>query len=78
MGKVFPEICTNDTILINILFFGRCPASIHLLRVNNSNTGTRCEICSKLTIKIPKISNNKDGVVLVSLLLTLNIFHTFF
>ena len=45
------------------------PAGIYLLKVNNRNTRTRCEICSKLTIKIP---------VLVSLLLTLNKFHTFF
>ena len=27
-------------------------AGIHLLKVNNKNTGTRCEICSKLTIKV--------------------------
>ena len=28
------------------------PAGIYLLKVNNRNTRTRCEICSKLTIKI--------------------------
>ena len=28
------------------------PASIFLLKVNNRSTRTRCEICSKLTIKI--------------------------
>ena len=28
------------------------PASIYLLKVNNRNTRTRCEICSKLTIKL--------------------------
>ena len=39
------------------------PASIFLLKFNNIHTRTRCEIYSKLTI-------------LVSLLLTLNIFHT--
>ena len=27
------------------------PAGIYLLKVNNRNTRTRCEICSKLTIK---------------------------
>ena len=37
-----------------------------MFKVNNRNTRTRCEICSKLII----------GVVLVSLLLTLNIFLT--
>ena len=30
------------------------PAGIYLLKVNNKNTRTRCEICSKLTIKIPE------------------------
>ena len=38
--------------------------SNYLLKVNNRNTRTRCEICSKLTLK-----------TLVSFLLTLNIFH---
>ena len=44
------------------------PTGIYLFEVNNRNTGTRCEIYSKLTIK----------VVLVSLLLILNVFHTLF
>ena len=39
-----------------------------MFKVNNRNTKTRCEICSKLTIKIPER--------LVSLLLTLNIHFT--
>ena len=30
------------------------PISIYLLKVNNRNTGTRCEIYSKLTIKTPE------------------------
>ena len=30
------------------------PAGICLLKVNNRNTRTRFEICSKLTIKIPE------------------------
>ena len=29
-------------------------AGIYLFKVNNRNTRTRCEICSKLTTKIPK------------------------
>ena len=29
------------------------PADIYLLKVKNRNTRTRCEICSKLTIKTP-------------------------
>ena len=47
------------------------PVSIYLLKVNKRNTRTRCEICSKLTIKMPER-------ILVSLLLTLNIFHFLF
>ena len=61
------------------------PAGIHLLKVNNKNTMTRCEICWKLTIKTPErrqfrrfgvfIVNFKhiSHLVLVFLLLTLNI-----
>ena len=30
------------------------PAGIYLLKVNNRITRTRCEICSKLTIKAPE------------------------
>ena len=41
------------------------PAGIYLLKVNNRNTRKRCEICSKLTIKIPERR-------LVFLLLTLS------
>ena len=45
----------------------------YMFKVNNKNTRTRCEILSKLTITIPE---RRHGVVLASLLLTLNIFHT--
>ena len=60
------------------------PASIYLLKVNNRNTRTSCEICSKLTIKTPErrylrhsgefIFNFEhiSHLVLVFLLLTLN------
>ena len=50
-------------------------AGIYLLKVNNRNTRTMCEICSKLTIKPPE---NVIDVVLVALLLTFNRFHIFF
>ena len=46
------------------------PVGIYPLKVNNRNTRTRCEICSKLTIK--RHQNNANGVVLMFLLLTLN------
>ena len=60
------------------------PAGIYMLKVNNRNTGTRCEICSKLTIKIPERRHwRRSGVFIVNfehishlalvfLLLTLN------
>ena len=40
-------------------------------KVNNRNIRARCEICSKLTIKH---QNDATDVIMVSLLLTLNIF----
>ena len=60
------------------------PVGIYMLKLNNKNTRTRCEICSKLTIKIPERRHwRRSGVfivnfghishlVLVFLLLTLN------
>ena len=69
------------------------PASIYLLKVNNRNTRTRLEICLKLTLKTPERCQRRSDVfivnvvgvvlvsllfVLVSLLLTLNPFHTLF
>ena len=52
----------------------RCfiPASNYMFEVNNRNSITFYEICSKLTIKTQKWR------LLVSLLLTLSIFHNFF
>ena len=47
------------------------PTNIYLLKVNKRNTRKMCEICSNITIKAPERR-------LVFLLLTLNIFHTFF
>ena len=60
------------------------PSGIYLFKVNNRNTRTRCEICSKLTINTPERRHwRRSGVfivnfehishlVLVFLLLTLN------
>ena len=39
----------DGSILTPISF----PAGNYMFKVNNRNTRTRCEICSKLTIKIP-------------------------
>ena len=58
----------------------RNPAGIYVLKVNNRNTGKRCEVCSKLTIKTPELCSGVfiikfehiSHFVLVFLLLTLN------
>ena len=65
------------------------PAGIYLLKVNKRNTRTKCEICSKLTIKTPEQCQwRRSGVfivnfehiahlALVCLLLTLNMWFSF-
>ena len=53
----------------------RYPACNYMFKVNNRNNWTSCEICSKLT---KRHQNDSNGVVLVSLWLTLNIFLTLF
>ena len=60
---------------IQILCFRPFPAGIYLLKFNNRNTRTRCEICSKLTIKAPERYQYRCSGVFM---LTLNIFHTWF
>ena len=50
---VKPNTCSESTITTRTLNRGY-PASIYLLKVNNRNTRTRCEICSKSTIKTLK------------------------
>ena len=52
------------------------PTNIYLFKLNNRNSGERCEIRSKLTIKIAERRKWRHNVVLVSLF-ALNIFHTF-
>ena len=80
---------THDTKILGKLSEGdmiTCSNSEHdyMFKVNNRNTRTRCEICSKLTIKTPERRHwRRSGVfivnfehishlVLVFLLLTLN------
>ena len=50
-------------------------AGIYLFKVNNGNTGTMCEIYSKLTIKTSEWRHWRRSAVY---LLTLNRFHTLF
>ena len=43
------------------------PTGIYLCKVNNRNTRTRCEICSKLTIKIPERRQwRRSGIFIVN------------
>ena len=47
--ELYPKKKTvNKKIVFLVSLF---PVGIYLLKVNNRNTRTRCEICSKLTIK---------------------------
>ena len=43
-----------STCFWNVTYYSPFPAGIYLLKVNNRNTRTKCEICSKLTIKTPE------------------------
>ena len=46
---------------------GNSPAGICLFKVNNRNTRTSCEICSKLTINTPKRRQwRRSGVFIVN------------
>ena len=49
------------------LFWILYPAGIYLLKVNNRNTGIRCEICSKLTVKIPERRHwRRSGIFIIN------------
>ena len=53
-----------------VLVLQNYPVDIYLLKVNNRNNKTRCEICSKLTIKTPerRISSDKFSSSLTRLI----------
>ena len=45
------------------------PAGIYLVKVNNRNTRTRCEICLKLTINIPQrrqTKRHRSGIFIIN------------
>ena len=43
------------------------PASNYIFKINNKNTNTRCEICSKLTVKTPERRQlHRSGVFTVN------------
>ena len=75
---------TSSLVFYNEVAKQTIPAGIYLLEVNNGNTRTRCEICSKLRINTPERRHwRRSGVFIVNfehishlalvfLLLTLN------
>ena len=43
------------------------PVGIYIFKVNKRNTRTRCELCSKLTIKTPERRHwRRSGVIIVN------------
>ena len=60
--KFFIDICFFVFYILwfnegkNLVKSNLNPAGIYMFKVNNRNTRTRCEICSKLTIKTPERS----------------------
>ena len=55
----------SNMMLISLLVDS--PADIYLLKFNNKSTRTRCEICSKLTIKIPtRRHRRRSGIFIVN------------
>ena len=49
-------------------------AGIYLLKVKNRNTGRRCEVCSKLTIKISELRQwRRSGIFIVNFKHTLHL-----
>ena len=57
------------TMFCEVWFFCHAfPAGISLFKVDNENSRTMCEICSKLTIKTPEQRHcSRCGVVIVNL-----------
>ena len=72
--KRHPERLLNVLCTFNRILCLSCvtnatmsPSGIYLLKVNNRNTRKRCEICSKLTIKIPERRQwRRSGIFIVN------------
>ena len=67
-------ISLKEVYLTIFLFHWHYPTSIYLFKLKDRNTRTTLEIRSKLPVKTQV---RRQAVVLVSLMLTLNSFHTF-
>ena len=66
--NIYPTVTENECIIWNLLFLR---PNRHLFKFSNNNSIIMCKICSKLTIEA-------SDIVLVSLILTLNIFDLLF
>ena len=69
--KTYPlfnsRLLGKGTVNIKHIFLGRLPAGIYMFKVNNRNTRTRCEICSKLTITtLEQLHWRRSGVFIVN------------
>ena len=53
VNRSIPTVDLNSRQSVELLINGN-PAGICICKINNRNTRTRCEICSKLTIKTPE------------------------
>ena len=61
------EVATEPSYPLNTGLKLNVPTGIYLLKVNKRNITTRCEICSKLTIKTPALRQwRRSGVFIVS------------
>ena len=61
------EVATEPSYPLNTGLKLNVPAGIYLLKVNKRNITTRCEICSKLTIKTPALRQwRRSGVFIFS------------
>ena len=49
-------------LLPQLIFIFKYPLNIYLFKFNNRNTGKRCEICSRLALKLPE----RGGVFIVN------------
>ena len=56
----------NTTCLVSTFLATLFPTNIYSFGVNNGNTRTTCEICSKLTIKTPEWRQRRRSGVFIA------------
>ena len=82
-ATIFSWILPTE-VLRKVSHQGRLPPGMHLFIVNHGNTGTMCEVCTKLAIKTPELRHwglssvfivnfeQTSRIILLFLLLNLN------